>query len=183
MSLKTPRLAAAGPRRRLHSSARGFTLVEMILVMTILVIAISFVAPALSTFFRGRALNSEAVRVLSLTHAGQSRAVSEGMPMLLWVDSAARTYGLLQETSAGNGSNADPKAQVFTLDDNVAIEAPNSTPVLVAGRRLPAIRFLPDGTIDESSPSLLRLAGTDGSQTWVGQSDNHLTYEILNTGR
>ena len=163
--------------------AGGFTLIELILVMTIIVVAISYAAPALSSFFRGRALNSEAVRLLSLTHAGQSRAVSEGMPMLLWVDSPARAYGLLQETSTRSGNNVDSKAQEFTADDNVMIEAPNSAPVLVAGRRLPAIRFLPDGTIDESSPPVLRLASADGSQAWVGQSANRLTYEILNTGR
>lgn len=162
---------------------RGFTLIELILVMTILVIAISFVAPSLSNFFRGRALNAEAVRVLSLTHAGQSRAVSEGMPMLLWVDAPARAYGLLQETSPRGGNNVDPKAQEFILDEDVAIEAPNSTPVLVAGRRLPAIRFLPDGSIDESSPQTLRLAGADGSIAWVAQSASRLTYEILNTSR
>lgn len=161
----------------------GFTLIELILVMTVLVIAISYVTPTLSSFFRGRTLDSEAVRVLSLTHAGQNRAVSEGMPMLLWVDSSAHSYGLLQETSGRDSNNTDPKAQEFILDDNVKIEAPNSTLVLVAGRRLPAIRFLPDGTIDEASPTVLRLASTDGSTASVAQSANRLTYEISDTNR
>ncbi len=169
--------------RRPGSPARGFTLIELILVMTILVIVISYTAPALSNFFRGRALNSEVVRVLSLTHAGQSRAVSEGMPMLLWVDSSARAYGLQQVTSPRGGDKADPKAQEFTLDDNMAIEAPGSTLVLVAGRRLPAIRFLPDGTIDDTSPQTLRLACSDGSSASVAQAANRLTYEIVSNNR
>ena len=37
------------------------------------------VTSSLGTFFRGRALNSEARRMLSLIHRGQSRAVSEGV--------------------------------------------------------------------------------------------------------
>ena len=44
------------------------------------------VAPAMSNFIRARAVDSEARRLFALMHAGQSRAVSEGLPMMLWVD-------------------------------------------------------------------------------------------------
>src|ERR1039457_2497882 len=64
----------------------AFTLVELILVLALLVIVTSLVAPAMSNFIRGRALDSEARRLFALMHAGQSRAVSEGLPVLLWVD-------------------------------------------------------------------------------------------------
>ncbi|MCX6930914.1 MAG: prepilin-type N-terminal cleavage/methylation domain-containing protein, partial [Verrucomicrobia bacterium] len=63
----------------------AFTLIELILVMALLTIVISLTAPSLSKFFRGRTLDSEARRLLALTRSGQSRAVSEGMPMDLWV--------------------------------------------------------------------------------------------------
>ena len=33
-------------------------------------------------------------------HAGQSRAVSEGMPMVLWVDEKKGAYGLSAETAS-----------------------------------------------------------------------------------
>ena len=56
--------------------------------MAILTITVSIAAPALSNFFRGRSLESEARRLLALTRQGQSRAVSEGVPMDLWVDMA-----------------------------------------------------------------------------------------------
>src|SRR5258708_17615444 len=79
--------------------AGAFTLIELILVMTILAIAVSITAPALANFFRGRILDSEARRLLGLTHQGQSRAVSEGVPMDLWLDSAQNTYGLEAEPS------------------------------------------------------------------------------------
>ena len=54
--------------------------------MALLTMVISLTAPSLSRFFRGRTLDSEARRLLALTRSGQSRAVSEGMPMDLWVD-------------------------------------------------------------------------------------------------
>ena len=58
--------------------------------MALLTIVISLTAPSLSRFFHGRTLDSEARRLLALTRSGQSRAVSEGMPMDLWVDADAR---------------------------------------------------------------------------------------------
>src|SRR5436190_5276257 len=51
----------------------GFTLIELIVVMTLLVAVISIALPSLGGFFRGRTLDSEARRLLSLTRQGQSR--------------------------------------------------------------------------------------------------------------
>src|SRR5688572_7854706 len=60
--------AEAGPEGK-YTLRRGaaFTLVELILVMAMLVIIIAVSAPSLSKFFRGRVLDSEARRLLSLT--------------------------------------------------------------------------------------------------------------------
>ena len=156
----------------------AFTLIELVLVMALLVAAVSVSAPMLSSFFRGRTLDSEARRLLSLTHAGQSRAVSEGMPMLLWVDASQHTYGLEREATTRND---DPKAENFALAEFVQLEAVSAPPVPVGGRSLPAIRFLPDGSIDESSPSTLRLAGADGSTLWLVEAANHVSYAIQNS--
>jgi len=81
----------------------GFTLIELILVLALLVIITSIAAPAMSRFVRGRALDSEARRLIALMHAAQSRAVSEGAPMMLWVDEKAGGYGVEAETSGQNG--------------------------------------------------------------------------------
>jgi type IV fimbrial biogenesis protein FimT len=78
---------------------RAFTLIELVLVLALLVVITSLAAPAMSNFIRGRALDSEARRLFSLMHAAQSRAVSEGMPMVLWVDEKSGSYGFEAETS------------------------------------------------------------------------------------
>ena len=104
-----------GPTR---SRRHGFTLIEMILVMALLVVAVSMVSPRLSGFIRGRALESEARRVLALTHAARSRAISESMPVLLWLDATVGRYGVERET---RGQNGDPLSQEFTVDDNLRI--------------------------------------------------------------
>ena len=71
----------------------------------------------MSNFIRGRALDSEARRLMALMHAGQSRAVSEGLPMVLWVDEKQGAYGLQAETT---GQNGDPKAENLIGGFNVA---------------------------------------------------------------
>ena len=163
----------------------AFTLIELILVLALLGIVTSLVAPSLSSFFRGRALNSEARQLLSLTHAGQSRAISDGFPMLLWIDAQARAYGL-QEESASQTSGSpdiDPKAEEFTFNDNLQIEAVNASPLSVNGRSLPAIRFLPDGTVDENSPRTVRLTAQSGETLWLVQATNRLSYAISDSDK
>jgi prepilin-type N-terminal cleavage/methylation domain-containing protein len=183
-------------------AAPAFTLIELILVMALLTIVISLTAPSLSRFFRGRTLDSEARRLLALTRSGQSRAVSEGLPMDLWVDAEEGSFGLEAEPSFDTN---DPKAVEFTLDSNLKIEAINntvvqpvntlmlnrnhvpglaSTPrVVLAKTGLPTIRFLPDGTIADSSPQMLRLTSRDSGSLWLVKSKDGSGYEIRTTDK
>jgi Tfp pilus assembly protein FimT len=153
--------------------------------MALVSIAISIAAPSLSNFFRGRALDSEARQLLSLTHAGQSRAVSSGFPMLLWIDSPGRTYGLVEEASSqkNTGQSSDPAAQSFVFGDRLQIDAVNASPLPVNGRSLPAIRFLPDGTVDENSASTLRLSMEGSGTLWLVATTNRLNYEIRDSDK
>src|ERR1022692_3801804 len=104
------------------NTQRGFTLIELILVMALLTIVISLTAPRLSRFFHSRTLDSEARRLLALTRSGQSRAVSEGIPMDLWVDTEQGRFGLEAEPSY---DTTDPKAVDFTLDGGLGLEVVN----------------------------------------------------------
>jgi type II secretion system protein H len=171
-------------------AARAFTLIELLLVMALLTIVISISVPSLSNFFRGRNLDSEARRLLSLTRHGQSRAVSEGIPMVLWVDVENRTYGLEQEPG---WDETDGKAVNLKLDENLKVEVTrtNVTRSLLATasplrnntatdtrQNLPSIHFLPDGSISEESLPGIRILDKDGASVFLGQSQNRLHYEI-----
>src|SRR5579859_4360712 len=179
---------------------RGFTLIELILVMAILVMAVSVTAPALSNFFRGRALDGEARRLLALTHGAQSRAVSEGVPMDLWLDANNGTFGLEAEPSF---EPSDPHGTEFNLDSSLKLEVPQQLviappPVLGPGQTvsvvsvppaklvhpaLPTIRFLPDGTVAQTSPTRVRLIARDGSSLWLVQATDKHSYEIRSTDK
>ena len=159
----------------------AFTLVEMILVLSLLVVATSLVAPGMSRFIRGRALDSEARRLSAFMHAAQSRAVSEGAPMMLWVDEKADTYGFEAETS---GQNGDPKAEELTVDSTLQIAVLNlATVAQTTFKNLPAIRFLPDGTVDENSPQTVKLTDSDGFSRWLAETKLRTGYEVNNTGQ
>ena len=196
------RKARPGPMLRANRKPQGaagaFTLIELILVMALLTVVISLTAPKLSRFFHGRTLDSEARRLLALTRSGQSRAASEGVPMDLWVDADKGEFGLEAEPSF---EASDPKAVEFALDGGLKIEVVTrtvtasattfnrtrqtstaSTPRAVPARGdLPAIRFLPDGSLGETSPQKLHLTSGDGGSVWLAQSSDGLNYEIRST--
>ncbi len=100
----------------------AFTLIELLLILAMLVIITSLAAPAVANFIRGRALDSEGRRLFALIHAGQSRAVSEGMPMVLWVNEKQNAYGLQAQTT---GKNGDPDAEKLSLDSTLTIAVQN----------------------------------------------------------
>jgi len=153
----------------------AFTLIELILVMALIVVAASIIAPRLSDFVRGRALDSEARRLAALMHAGQARAVSEGMPMVLWLNAKQNACGLEEESPPKGG---DTKAESVSMSDGVQIATLTSgTSATTTFHNLPAVRFLPDGTIDENSPQTLRLSEGDDA-LWLVELQNRTGYEI-----
>jgi type II secretion system protein H len=176
------------PIREPHQ--RAFTLIELILVMSLLLIVTAVSAPQLATFFRGRTLDAEARRFLSLTRYGQSRAVSEGVPMVLWVDAKQGAYGLEMQPVTGV---TDDKAVAYLLDEKLEIEA--ELPGLaqteqaraqmeMVGRNfanVPGIVFTPEGFVSQTSPEAVQLreGGQDnGEIVWVALGRNRLNYEI-----
>ena len=173
-------LATGQPAIKNRRNQCAFTLVELILVMVLIVVAISLVAPRMSTFVRGRALDSEARRLLAIAHAGQARAVSEGMPMVLWIDEKQNGYGLEEETP---GKNGDANAENYSSDDNVQVAVMNLNGSATMFNNLPAIRFLADGTVDENSPQAVKLTGSNGDELWLLESADRRGYEISDSDK
>lgn len=175
-----------------YHARQAFTLIELILVMALLVITISLVTPTVSKFFDGRTLDSEVGQFLALTHYGQSRAVSEGVPMILWIDTIKQAYGLKQEPGY---ADSDPKSVEYKLDSKLKIDFAKGLPVASiansqtgrilngqAGQtpgKLPAIHFSPEGTIVRAT-SVTGVSFQEGKQPaiWIGPSANQLSYEV-----
>jgi len=165
----------------------GFTLIELILVMALLAIVLAISVPALSRFFHSRGLDNEGRRFLALTRAAQSRAVSEGVPMVVWFDTKQHAYGLNADKSF---VEEDPKAKQFTVEDTVEIEVRYSADATAAAEvsqfknekptagGLYTLHFNPDGFVSPSSPEIVVFRQKDNGELWVAQSRNRLNYEI-----
>src|SRR4051812_32393951 len=75
-----------------HSS--GFTLVELILVMVLLTVIVGFAAPSLARSMRQRNLAGEAARFLAATEYAREEAVSQGVPMTVWINAETQRFGV-----------------------------------------------------------------------------------------
>lgn len=177
-------MRASRPADRLRRRARGFTLVELVLVMVLLTVVASLVAPRMSSFFRGRALSAEAQRLLSLTHYAQSRAVAAGVPVLLWIDPRRSAYGL--EVQGAHATGVDHEV-AYEADPSVTLQLPAVTDAPVSEddderlglpENMAAIRFTPDGYFDEVSVRQIILRQGDEAALEIAPKPNRLGYEI-----
>ena len=188
MDAKEPMMTLRIGNSRIKNSeprhAQAFTLIELTLVMALLLIVFGVALPSLKGFFRGRSLDSEARRFLSLTRYGQSRAVAEGVPMVLWIDTRRGTYGLQQQAGYTDG---DSNAVQFALSDDTRIEVQIPAAALATSRlnlsvagvgNLPMIRFTPDEFIGENSPERIGFRQGQNDAIWIVESTNRLKYEM-----
>jgi prepilin-type N-terminal cleavage/methylation domain-containing protein len=177
---------------KVRARQRAFTLIELILVMALLIVAISLVTPKVIAFFDGRSLDSEVRRFISLTHYGQSRAVSEGLPTMLWIDEVKGTYGLKIQTGY---ADKDPRAVEYHVGKGLKMEIIRGSPVAPiaysqtgrilngqvaqGGAKLPSIYFSPGGNVTTLSSIIgLTMQEANTPPVWIGPSANRLSYEV-----
>jgi len=82
-------------------SHHGFTLLELVLVMVVLVVALGITAPSLRGWSRAQVLRDAADQFVSVTHRARSQAVSEMRIYRVEMDASAGRYQLtMQEEQA-----------------------------------------------------------------------------------
>ena len=120
--------------------------------------------------------------MMALMHAAQSRAISEGMPVLFWVNAKTGEYGDQEETPAT--AAGDPHAETVNAAGNLQISVV-STGVrsMTTLHNLPAVRFQADGTVDEDSPQKIRIVSADGGNLWLVELKNRSGYEVQYTAK
>jgi type II secretion system protein H len=154
-------------------SASGFTLVELIIVMTLLAIVAALSVPSLSRSMRQRNLDEEATRLLALTEYGRDEAVSQGVPMILWIDAQSQRYGV--EPKAGFDSD-DTRARDYEMNPDVRVEIDKAG---ATGGIVEAMEFEPDGALANSSVDAVRLVDRFDSAISISRTTDGWSYEIV----
>jgi len=181
------RLATGHPKNSVKARPpAAFTMVELVVVMTIMAVVIGVAAPNLKAFMRGRSQEDEARRFLSLTRYGSSRAETEGVPVDLWINVRQGTYGMAAcrgytETKTNNAT--------FTVDKDVEIQVSQPRGILTQsnfwtpfnlprGGGMATIRFQPDGFISDFSPQYVKFTQGQVPEIWIMEYSNHMRYDI-----
>ena len=154
-------------------SAKGFTLVELIIVMTMLAIVAAIAMPSLSRSMRQRNLDGEATRLLALTEYGRDEAVSQGVPMIVWIDAKSQRYGI--EPKAGFDAD-EARARDYAMSPDVQIEI---TKAPASGGIVGAMEFGPDGALTTSSVESVRLVDRFKSAITVSRTTDGWSYELV----
>jgi prepilin-type N-terminal cleavage/methylation domain-containing protein len=102
------------------TQSRGFTLIELVLVMVIIAIVAGMLAPAIARFSRGRAGDNLAGEIVGLAQYAHAQAIAEARTYRLNFDPNARQFWLTADN--GGGTFTAPKnnfGQRFTLPSEI----------------------------------------------------------------
>jgi prepilin-type N-terminal cleavage/methylation domain-containing protein len=186
-SMTAAKIGETRRARMADDERRGFTLVELIVVMAMLAAIMSVAAPRLSRFFAGRGLDLEAGRLLALTRYSQNHAVSSGYPMVLWIDVNQGAYGMREQSTFRPGDQTLQSRMTFL--DEYSAERPlqyflaKDLELYLDNQErhtngVATIIFYPDGSIDENSLKLFFIRDKDQKAVPLVQTRNRMHYEI-----
>lgn len=159
--------------RKRNTNDRGFTLVELIVVVALIGLMTALIVPEMRGTYEDAVLRSTARQIVNICHLAYSRSVTSSQTHRVRLDRSQGRY-LLEKLQADSSSGFSPvrdtAASAGTLDKRISIEfrPPDQEPGieneseseppldnLAASRaeadpesRIDAITFYPDGTAD-----------------------------------
>jgi prepilin-type N-terminal cleavage/methylation domain-containing protein len=101
---------------------RGFTLLELILVMVIISAVLSMAAPSLRGFFSSRKAHDAAAGILSLIRYARTQAITEGRNYRLNLDPDEGAYWLTVNDAGGYAELDTDLGRTFLLPEFTTME-------------------------------------------------------------
>lgn len=108
--------------KRRFSYEKGFTLLELILVMVIISTVLAMAAPSLRGFFSSRKTHDAAANILSLIRFARSQAITEGHTYRLNFDFEKGVYWLTSNAEGAFSNLNTEFGRKFQLPDDTTIE-------------------------------------------------------------
>ncbi len=152
---------------------RGFTLVELLLVLIVLSVVAALTMPLLARSSRGRALGGEATRFLAAIEYARDEARSQGVPMVVWFDQGGLTLGV--EPRSGYDASVE-RSRTFALSPDIHAELTGAKSY--NNNALEAAEFAPDGALDLASVASVKFVDQKGDDVTVARTTDNWGYEI-----
>lgn len=146
MTSTAENFATIARRRR---GRRGFTLLELVLIMILICTALAVSAPDLRGFSAGSKMKNAAQQVLALTNYARTQAASEGRTYRLNFENGTYFVTALQDDQFVQDANS--MGQSFPVPDGVQVQLARDD-----NQPLNYIEFHPDGRTDVARVRLWR---------------------------
>jgi prepilin-type N-terminal cleavage/methylation domain-containing protein len=109
--------------QRARDCVRGFTLTELMIVITIMGVLLGVSTPAISRFASNWRLNGAASQMAMVLRSARSAAVGKDCNVVFTFDDAQGQYSFLEDTNGNGGADAgERESAVQQLPPGVSIE-------------------------------------------------------------
>src|SRR5215207_11446998 len=127
-------------KRRRHLR-RGFTLIELVMVLVVIAAALAVAAPSLGGWRRGQRLTTAGDELLAVARHGRALAIAKAQVYRLYVDPAAGRYSLMAQEGQDFVNLGTGMGRMFELPEGCTIAMSNS------GAQMPLefVEFYPTG--------------------------------------
>ena len=149
-------------------------MIELIIVLVVLSVLLALVAPSLSTSFRARDLDAAGAQLLALTEYGRDEAISQSVPMDVWLNPQNGQYGVGPKTGFPGDTSRNKQ---YTLEPELHFDNTGTAP---AGgtHSLTVAEFQADGTLDPSSNVSMHIVNRSRAGIFVTQTADGYGYEL-----
>jgi len=156
----------------LRSSRRGFTLIELIVVMLLLVTLAGLSVPQFRGFVEGRRLQEEGRRFIAATRFAHNEAISRSERVELWVSPSKNQYGLRTSTYYQH-PNHEPVE--FKLGEKIKLKIDGKW---LDKEGVAVIVYWPDGTLEQDGMEEFAFTDSQKGTLKIGLDELGVNYEI-----
>lgn len=117
--------------------------------MLVLIIGTAISVPNLAGFARGRRLTDDARRLWALTRYARELALTQAVPIAVWVDADTQRYGL--DAVPGYGHSVAPLVYALGADLEVLVDADSARRLEADAGTMPRLVWWPDGSLADGA--------------------------------